>query len=84
MLTAAGSYIITYADGSCDYGTYNLNLSTNDFTYSWKDSSMGTSFENGKAILTWKDGAYVLSINTGFTYKNKSYTSETSLWFVEK
>lgn len=84
MLTAAGSYIITYADGSCDYGTYNLNLSTNDFTYSWKDSSMGTSFENGKATLTWKDGAYVLSINTDFTYKNKSYTSEASLWFVEK
>lgn len=84
MLTAAGSYIITYADGSCDYGTYNLNLSTNDFTYSWKDSSMGTSFENGKATLTWKDGAYVLTIDTNFSYKNKNYTSAASLWFVEK
>lgn len=84
MLTAAGSYIITYADGSCDYGTYNLNLSTNDFTYSWKDSSMGTSFENGKATLTWKDGAYVLTIDTNFSYKNKNYTSSASLWFVEK
>lgn len=60
-ITAAGSFIIAYSDGSADVAT--SVLSGPILSYNWRAEAMGYSFETGKGSISYLDGKCILSLS---------------------
>ena len=79
--TFAGTYCISYEDGSADYGTWSLN--DTNFDYLWSAADMGNSLEEGKANISFEGNKLVLTIRAKFTYEGTTYDSTAKQWLVQ-
>lgn len=81
FFTFAGTYCITYEDGSVDYGTWSLSQST--FKYTWKGEEMGNSLEDGSATISFDNNKLLLTIKAKFTEDGTTYDTTVKQWLVQ-
>ncbi len=62
-LTAAGTFLVRYTDGSADKARWD-SFKGNTLTYSWTDGSQGFSIDDGKATVEYADGRCIFSVST--------------------
>lgn len=59
-VTAAGSLLFVYSDGSVDLGS--CTVSGSGLSYRWNEQGMGYSFETGSATYSFEDGKCILAL----------------------
>lgn len=59
-ITAAGSLLFVYSDGSVDLGT--CTVSGSNLNYRWNEEGMGFSFETGSASYAFENGKCILAL----------------------